>query len=635
MGPILDSLPQAGRGSKGVLRLELSEAGSLPDSPEGYRLQIANGSAKITSRGEAGLFYGCQTLEQLLEDARDTGMSIPACEIGDWPALTTRAVQIDVKHHLDTMKYYYDAVDRLARYKINGIIFEFEDKLRYRRRPLVGGPLSILIEEMAALTRYARERHIEISPLVQGLGHASFILKHKEYAHLRENPKTRWAFCPLKKETYELQFDLYRDAMEATPGSPYLHVGGDEVHVLGECPQCKPKADKEGRLALYLHWLNQVSDFAKRHGRIPIAWDDVILKEAGVARSTRVDYPSEELEGIWREGVPLLDRLLERFPRDLVYMRWEYGMARCEGNVRALDWYRDRGLPAMIATAAQTGAPPSGREGRVAHVHSFITLAAEKGIDGMLCTAWDDSSPHMEMYWHGLIASAEFSWSPTARGLRSFEVAYLQRELGPECVGAAGMEETLSSSTAFRDQAFLVDGATKRHFRKAKDVIDLPDPAAPGTWTKKHSLRLAEAEKHVPRHDRLARQLAGLSGKARRNRSHLEVLSAVNDLAAASSRILLALRDSDVAGKRKREQGVGRAARALAAFDEAWAHLQEVYSRTRFLAYPKGYVADRSPRAPRRRQYHVAAQREDLTWMVMVEKEFCGRVKEWLQDISG
>jgi hypothetical protein len=566
----------------------LSEAESLPESSEGYCLRIANGNVKITARGEAGLFYGCQTLEQLLEDARDTGVSIPACEITDWPALTTRAVHIDVKHHLDTMKYYHDAVDRLARYKINAIIFEFEDKLRYRRRPLVGGPLSILIEEMAALTRYARERHIEISPLVQGLA--------------------------------------------------YLHVGGDEVHVLGECPRCKSKADREGRLALYLHWLNKVSDFARRHDRMPIAWDDVILKEAGVARSTRVDYPSEELERIWREGVPLLDRLLERFPRELVYMRWEYGMARREGNVRALDWYRDRGLPAMIATAAQTGAPPSGREGRVAHIHSFITLAAEKGIDGMLCTAWDDSSPHMEMYWHGLIASAEFSWSPTARDLRSFELAYVQRELGPECLSAAGMEERLSGSTAFRDQAFLIEGATKRHFRKARDVIDLPDPAAPGTWTKRHSQRLAEAEKHAPRHDRLARQLAGLLRKARRNRPHLDVLSAVNDLAAASSpssHILLALRDSDAAGKRRREQGMRRAARALAGFDEAWAHLQEVYSRTRFLAYPKGYVADRAPRAPRRRQYHVAAQREDLTWMVMVEEELCRRVKEWLQDTRG
>ncbi|NIR03521.1 MAG: glycoside hydrolase, partial [Gemmatimonadales bacterium] len=165
MGPILALLPLAGGGAKGVLRLALSEAASLPDTAEGYRLRIANGNVRIAARGAAGLFYGCQTLEQLLEDARDTGVSVPACEIVDYPALATRAVHIDVKHHLDTMEYYYDAVDRLARYKINAIIFEFEDKLRYRRRPLVGGPLAILIEEMAALTRYARERHIDISPL--------------------------------------------------------------------------------------------------------------------------------------------------------------------------------------------------------------------------------------------------------------------------------------------------------------------------------------------------------------------------------------------------------------------------------------------------------------------------------------
>ena len=82
------------------------------------------------------------------------------------------------------MNYYYESIDRLAKYKINAVVFEFEDKLRFRRQPLVGAPQSISIDEMAALTRYARERHIEITPLVQGLGHATFILKHQEYAGL-------------------------------------------------------------------------------------------------------------------------------------------------------------------------------------------------------------------------------------------------------------------------------------------------------------------------------------------------------------------------------------------------------------------------------------------------------------------
>ncbi|GAI18833.1 unnamed protein product, partial [marine sediment metagenome] len=245
-------MPNTGHTKKGTLFLVHSTDKSLPESEEGYVLTISQRRVEISSRGEAGLFYGCQTFEQMLEDARDTGTVVPACRIIDYPALSYRAIHIDVKHHLDTMKYYYDSVDRMARYKINAIIFEFEDKLHYRRRPLVGAPQAISIDEMAALTNYARERHIEISPLVQGLGHATFILKHEKYAHLREVPDSRWAFCPVDEGTYEVLFDLYLDAFDATPGSRYLHVGGDEVGEIGQCSRCKPIAEKEGKLALNL-----------------------------------------------------------------------------------------------------------------------------------------------------------------------------------------------------------------------------------------------------------------------------------------------------------------------------------------------------------------------------------------------
>ncbi len=200
------------------------------------------------------------------------------------------------------MDYYYRSIDRLARYKINAVIFEFEDKLRYERQPLVGAPQAISIDEMAALTRYARERHIEISPLVQGLGHATFILKHEEYAHLRELPYNRWAFCPLNEGTYQVLFDLYRDAIKATPGSRYLHVGGDETGNIGLCPRCKPTADKEGMLSLNLYWLKRVCEFAEENGRIPIFWDDMPLKEGGVYETTHKDMDTGEAARIWKSG---------------------------------------------------------------------------------------------------------------------------------------------------------------------------------------------------------------------------------------------------------------------------------------------------------------------------------------------
>ena len=176
LGSMLDHLPQIQQAGRGVY-LELTDK-NVPASPEGYVLEIRKNGVVIKARQEAGLFYGCQTLEQLLEDSRDFNRAIPQMIITDYPAIGYRAIHLDTKHHLDAMNYYYDMVDKLARYKINAIIWEVEDKLRYTRRPEIAAPNAISKQEMQALSRYAKARHVEISPLVQGLGHAGFILKH-------------------------------------------------------------------------------------------------------------------------------------------------------------------------------------------------------------------------------------------------------------------------------------------------------------------------------------------------------------------------------------------------------------------------------------------------------------------------
>jgi len=190
---------------------------------------------------------------------------------------------------------------------------------------------------MAALTKYARERHIEITPLVQGLGHATFILKHPEYAHLRELEYNRWAFCPMDEGTYQVLFDMYLDAMEATPGSRYLHIGGDEVGNIGLCPRCKDFAEKEGVFALNLYWLNKVCQFVSDHGRIPIFWDDQPFKYAGLWQSVQrgKNQSEDEAAAEWKKGLPILNKMLDRFPKNAVYMRWNYGPTRYPGSIRA------------------------------------------------------------------------------------------------------------------------------------------------------------------------------------------------------------------------------------------------------------------------------------------------------------
>jgi hexosaminidase len=630
-GPILSCLNQTDKDGKGVLTLKLDNSSSMPKSNEGYVLVISDGKAEISSGGQAGLFYGCQTLEQLMEDARDTGATIPACKITDYPALSYRAVHFDIKHHLDNIRYYYDCIDQLAKYKINAAIFEFEDKLGYRRQPRVAAPQAFSIEEMATLTKYAQQRHIEISPLVQGLGHVTFILKHPQYAYLRENPDSAWTFCPLHEGVYQVTFDLYRDAIEATPGSRYLHVGGDETGNVGLCPRCKPTAEKEGVLGLNLYWLNRVCEFATANGRIPIFWDDMPLNHAGVYRSTRSDDP-ELAAKEWEKGTAILDKMIERFPKDCVYMRWNYTMARQPGNIRALDWYRDRGLKVMVATAAEQMEALLPKETEVDRIKSFVTLAAERGIDGMLCTAWDDSSPHMETYWRGFIASAEYSWNAAGRSLDEFETAYLQREFGPECTNATDLYSELSAGVDFWTWGLFEKGSERVHHPEV--LLDVPDLGSPGKWSQKHNERLALAEKELERYNKLRSQLAELSKKAQRNRYQLEMLSAINDLQITAAQLLLALQKCDVPDVQQQKAGMKDVRTVLEEFNGVWENLMKVYGKTRFIVYPESYVQGPYlgiwPDIP-----YMASIRTDESWLIRAEERYHKLVRDWLRANGG
>jgi hypothetical protein len=640
-GEILSKLTIGKSEWKGILSLILDTTLTTLPTDEGYIMTIANGKAEIIAKGEAGLFYGCQSLEQLLEDARDYKKPIPACKITDYPALSYRAVQWDVKHHLDHMNYYYESIDRLARYKTNAVVFEFEDKLRYQRQPLVGAPQSISIDEMAALTQYARERHIEITPLVQGLGHATFILKHQEYANLREIPWNRWAFCPLNEGTYQVLFDLYRDAIDATPGSKYLHIGGDEIGNIGLCPRCKPSADKEGMLALNLYWLKRVCEFAKENNRIPIFWDDMPLQNAGLLESTdSYEMPLPEVERLWQKGIPKLDSLLLDFPKNCVYMRWNYSMARQDGNIRALDWYKSHGLNAMVATSTSISS-------ETGNIRSFIQLAGEKKIDGMLCTAWDDNSPHMETFWRGFIASAEYSWNPDGRSLEEFDIAWLQREFGIFSPGYSDLIKQISLGADFWDEAYYrngsrsgdnnalqslsqlehwlkpLEGQEKRQFDYTSKLIELPDLNSPGAWSLKYKDRLDKSLIELKNYDALSAKLTELHNSSKQNRYYWELSKALYNFQITAPRILLVLKESDSPDKTQQKAGIENVKKAIKEFDQAWKELHSVYSQTRFVSYPANYVPDR--------YFHSASQREDLSWMIQAEELYFGMIEKWVQ----
>lgn len=97
---------------------------------EGYQISIKDRKITLTGKDQAGLFYAFITLDQLIKDYK----VLPNLELVDYPSIGFRPIHIDVKHHLEKKEYYYDLIDFLAQLKINGIILELEDKIKYTNR---------------------------------------------------------------------------------------------------------------------------------------------------------------------------------------------------------------------------------------------------------------------------------------------------------------------------------------------------------------------------------------------------------------------------------------------------------------------------------------------------------------------
>ncbi len=622
LGTLTDALPRSRRAGKGLF-LQLSGQ-NVPDSPEGYVLEVNGKGVTVTARTEAGLFYGCQTLEQLLEDSRDFGREIPQMKITDYPAIAYRAVHLDTKHHLDRMEYYYRMVDRLARYKVNAIIWELEDKLRFTRRPEVAAPNAISKQEMQALCRYAKERNVEISPLVQGLGHAGFILKH--HWELRENPASDWEFCPSDPRTYEVQFDLYLDALEAMPYGKYLHVGGDEITAIGVDERCR--ATGKTAFELQMIWLKKVCQFAVDHGRVPIFWDDMPLKYAGIWELVLSDKSEEEVAKAW--NTDKLDKAVDLFPKECVYMRWKYEDATAPAHQRLLKWYHDKGLKVMGATAAAAGDSPfmPRRNSRSEYVKGFNRLVAENHLEGILATSWDDGSPHLETVWRGFIAQGEFGWNPSARDIETFKRVHAQREYGfrPEDNRMAFLDE-LEKAVFFFDGALVTSGRRNPAWgTTAFTLMELPDKEKPGTWSESYKDKIAQARIEAGRYEKITEGIKAAKAEALRNRYTLQVYEQTNNLQNYPVRLILALNAYDTAkDEAARKIALSEVAEVCDYFDAMRANLESVYSETRFMQQPEGFVSDLN------HHNHLSSKTNNSDWWYYYEIPMVRKVRAWMK----
>ncbi len=413
-----------------LVRLTSSGA-SAKAGEQGYVLETFDDSVIIRAATAQGLFYGIQTLAQLIQPARD-GWVVRGVKITDWPNIPQRAVHYDTKHFQEKADYVRNFIRTLARYKINMLIWEWEDKFAYESHPEIGAPGAFTRQEMQELTRYAQKYHIQIVPLVQGLGHVSFILKHPGNKHLREIASNNWGFCPLREGTYELEFDLIKEAIEATPGSQYYHIGCDETYVLGkgvECG-CKAKAEEIGSYGLKMIYINRIAEYVKKLGRIPIAW-------AGGSYQ-----PGESAQPV--EGLMTWGGFDEQ--RDKKVLEKGYSMYVYDPNPGIEHLF----LPYFFRETEynQYG-------GHLQRSYRRLAPAALSGkFEGMISTSWNCSGVHNQGWMLRYITAAEYSWSGGNPGLEEFTDKFFVNYYGPQSRDTRELYELLNRASYFYMNSF-------------------------------------------------------------------------------------------------------------------------------------------------------------------------------------
>jgi len=304
----------------------------LPDKPQSYRLTIHSDGIRIAAGTQAGLFYGVQTLADLVRNSD----KLPECRIEDYPDLGMRGVYLNIRWlPPDQVPAFKRVMTFLAGLKFNTLILEFADNfplksVKFKR------PFQLSKDDVLAIKKHADELHMEIIPLLQCLSHVLWmsgyvefdgILEKRADGSLDKSWNTVW--CPSNPEVQGLIAGVIRETA-ALLHPRYFHLGLDEVYLgpFHECEQCRKVPPEE----LFWNQVKMLEQEAERNKVTPIFYHDVFLPK--------------KIAEVHTDKVPG-DRIIDRVPRNTVIHIWDYS------NRTRPEWtefFTDRKFPVLGAT---------------------------------------------------------------------------------------------------------------------------------------------------------------------------------------------------------------------------------------------------------------------------------------------
>ena len=262
----------AAKAEDAVCRFILTEKGT-PEHDQGYLLVIDPSGINVSARSGRGLFYGAQTLRNLLRNA--TGPELGACRIEDWPDFDRRGYFFTIRHTPSTdLPKLKRSLDALAALKMNWILLELAESFPYQDNPLTKRKNSYTEEEVREIIDFCKRRHIEITPLLQVWSHARWMTFHPEWDKMKEGePNKAWNNqpCPLNEEARKLTEKAIDEHIKLFRPEVFL-IMMDEI-CLGPFHQC-PKCREHDPMQLLTDYLKFAENAVLKHGVRPMVCQD-------------------------------------------------------------------------------------------------------------------------------------------------------------------------------------------------------------------------------------------------------------------------------------------------------------------------------------------------------------------------
>ena len=277
---------------------------------DGYVLTVGSGGTVIKSSGPAGLFYGAQTLRQLLpveifsQERSSAKWVIPGVEISDKPSFAWRGIMLDVSRWYFDKKFVKRYIDLMAMHKLNVLHWHLIDdpgwRIEIKKYPKLtkigafrgegkwrfGGFYTQ--DDIREIVKYAAERHIEIVPEVELPAHTlSAVVAYphlcctgKQHTIPTKHSISRELYCAGRETTWTFLEDVMTEVCELFPGK-YVHIGGDEARYdrWRACEHCQKKIKELGLKSekeLQGWMTRRIEKFLQKKGKQIIGWDEIL-----------------------------------------------------------------------------------------------------------------------------------------------------------------------------------------------------------------------------------------------------------------------------------------------------------------------------------------------------------------------